>query len=153
MKNVGDARLELQPLAHALLPQAVAHHVPAVHSLHRIRRLPQAIQPETDPEGCACNVLPVRALQQRARLVHFAGGAVFDQNFFEFEEQGAVVLVQGVLPRAAAGGGVEVKAVAAGVGMLRPSFWQRSSESLLCITVACESRPTLRALPAALSRT
>ena len=71
-------RLQLQPLAHALLPQAVANGVAAVHRLHHIGRLSETAEPEADPEGGARHVLPVRALQQRARLVHFAGGAIFN---------------------------------------------------------------------------
>ncbi len=89
-------RLEFQPLAHALLPVTIADDVAAVHGLHHVGRLPQAIEAETDPEGDARRVLAVRALQQRARLVHFAGGAIFHENCFKFEEQGAVLPVQDV---------------------------------------------------------
>jgi hypothetical protein len=52
--------------------------VAAVHRLHHIGRLSETVEPEADPEGGARHVLPVRALQQRARLVHFAGGAIFN---------------------------------------------------------------------------
>jgi hypothetical protein len=60
------------------------------------------VEAKTDAKHCAGDVLAIGALQQQAGLVDFTGSAVFYENLLEFEEKRAVVLVQGVLPGAAA---------------------------------------------------